>query len=50
MKVTINKTFVDENGISYLKGRKLNVTPAMAEKLEADGVIEVTTKEKPKKK
>ena len=49
MKVTINKTFVNENGISYLKGRVLDVTSEVAEKLATDGVIEVA-KEKPKKK
>lgn len=48
MKVTINKTFVDENGISVLKGRLLEVTPERAKELEAKGVIGVA-EEKPKK-
>lgn len=50
MKVTINKTFVNENGTSFLKGRVLDVAPAVADKLAADGVIEVAKKAKPKKK
>ena len=50
MKVTINKTFVNENGTSFLKGRVLDVTSEFAEKLATDGVIEVPEKKATKKK
>lgn len=34
MKVEILKTFVNENGTSILKGRKIDVTKEEAERLE----------------
>lgn len=54
MKVTVVKTFVNENGTSILKGRKIEVSEAVASKLEAEGLIEtmkpVTNKKVTKEK
>lgn len=51
MKVTIKKTFVDENGTSFLKGRVLDVTDDVAKKLSLNGIIDVIeSEEKPTKK
>jgi len=49
MKVTIKKTFVDENSISFLKGRVLDVTEDVANKLASNGIIDVI-EEKPTKR
>lgn len=48
MKVTIKKTFTNEDGTSFLKGRVLDVTEDVANKLALDGIIDVI--EKPAKK
>lgn len=51
MKVTIKKTFVDENGTSFLKGRVLDVTDDVAKKLSSNGIIDVIeSEEKPAKR
>lgn len=51
MKVTIKKTFVDENGTSFLKGRVLDVTDDVAKKLSLNGIIDVIeSEEKPAKR
>lgn len=54
MKVTVVKTYINENGTSILKGRKIEVDEKAAEILEADGIIEsskpVTDKKKSIKK
>lgn len=50
MKVEILKTFVNENGTSFLKGRKIDVTEAEATVLEANGIISLTKADKPSKK
>ena len=51
MKVTIKKTFVGENGTSFLKGRVLDVTDDVAKKLSLNGIIDVIeSEEKPAKR
>lgn len=50
MKVTIKKTFVDENGFSILKGRVIDVDEKYASKLEAEGIIEASEKKSSKTK
>lgn len=48
MKVTIKKTFVNGDKISFLKGRILDVTEDVAKELASNGIIDVI--EKPAKK
>lgn len=50
MKVTISKTFTDDNGFTILAGRKLEVSDEKLETLKKLGVVEVTEAKKTTKK
>lgn len=40
MRVTVIKTFCNEDGISILKGRKIDIDEELVPELEAKGIIE----------
>lgn len=53
MKVTLKKTFVNENGMSFLKGRAIEVPEEALSRLADEGYIEMAkseTEKKPTKK